>query len=156
MTSHSASDQSIAILGNSYIMKRKIDRSFRHYCQRWHHQMETFSALLAISEGNSPVIGEFPAQRPVTRSLDVFFVLGLNERLSKQSWGWWFETPSRPLWRHSNREVTRPSGIDIITSSLSAVLATFLGMGLQVCGRKVCAKFMSIVSYHACISICRI
>ena len=23
-------------------------------------------------------------------------------RLSKQSWGWWFETPSRPLWRHSN------------------------------------------------------
>ena len=46
--------------------------------------------------------GEFPAQRPVTRSFEVFFDLGLNERLSKQSWGWWFETPSRPLWRHSN------------------------------------------------------
>ena len=39
---------------------------------------------------------------PVTRSFDVFFDLRLNERLRKQSWGWWFETPSRPLWRHSN------------------------------------------------------
>ena len=46
--------------------------------------------------------GEFPAQRPVTRSFDVFFDLGLNKRLSKQSWGWWFETPSRSLWRHRN------------------------------------------------------
>ena len=35
--------------------------------------METFSALLAICAGNSPVTGEFPAQRPVTRSFDVFF-----------------------------------------------------------------------------------
>ena len=49
-----------------------------------------------------PVTGEFPAQRPVTRSFDVFFDLRLNERLSKQSWGWWFETPLRPLWRYSN------------------------------------------------------
>ena len=44
--------------------------------------------------------GEFPAQRPVTRSFDVFFGLRLNTRLSKQPWGWWFETPSWPLWRH--------------------------------------------------------
>ena len=46
--------------------------------------------------------GEFPAQRPVTRSFDVFSDLRLNTPLSKQSWGWWFETPSRPLWRHCN------------------------------------------------------
>ena len=64
--------------------------------------METFSALLAICVGNSPVPGEFPAQRPVTRSFDVFFDLRLNKRLSKQSWGWWFETLSLPLWRHCN------------------------------------------------------
>ena len=70
------------------------------YHSWWRHQMETFSALLAICAGNSPVTGEFPAQRPVTRSFDVF--LRLNQRLSKQSWGWWFETPSRPLWRHCN------------------------------------------------------
>ena len=68
----------------------------------WRHQMETFSALLAICAGNSPVIGEFPTQRPVTRSFDVFFDLRLNERLNKHSWGWWFETPSCPLWRHCN------------------------------------------------------
>ena len=68
----------------------------------WRHQMETFSALLAICAGNSPASGEFPAQRPVTRSFDVFFDLCLNKRLRKQSWGWWFETLSRPLWRHCN------------------------------------------------------
>ena len=64
--------------------------------------METFSELLAICAGNSPVSGEFPAQKPVTRSFDVFFDLRLNKRLSKQWWGWWFETLSRPLWRHRN------------------------------------------------------
>ena len=46
--------------------------------------------------------GEFPAQRPVTRSFDVFFDLRLNKRLSKQPWGWWFETPPWSLWRHCN------------------------------------------------------
>ena len=46
---------------------------------------ETFSALLAICAGNSPVTGEFPPQRPVRRSFDVFFDLRLNKRLSKQS-----------------------------------------------------------------------
>ena len=52
--------------------------------------METFAALLAICTGKSPVHGEFPAQRPVTRSFDVFFDLRLNKWLSKQSSGWWF------------------------------------------------------------------
>ena len=46
--------------------------------------------------------GEFPTQRPVTRSFGVFFDLRLNKRLSKQSWGWWFETPSWSLWRQWN------------------------------------------------------
>ena len=40
--------------------------------------MEIFSALLAICAGNSPVTGEFPTQRPVTRSFDVFFDLRPN------------------------------------------------------------------------------
>ena len=69
---------------------------------RWRHQMETFSALLALCAGNSPVTGEFPAQRPVTQSFDVFFDLRPNKRLSKQSRGWWFETPSRLSCRHCN------------------------------------------------------
>ena len=46
--------------------------------------------------------GEFPTQRPVTQSFDVFSDLQLNKRLSKQPWGWWFETPSLSLWRHCN------------------------------------------------------
>ena len=61
-----------------------------------------FSVLLVICAGNSPVNGEFPSQRPVTRSFDVFFDLRLNKRLSKQSRDWWFETPSCSLWRHCN------------------------------------------------------
>ena len=65
-------------------------------------EKETFSALLALCAGNSPVTDELPAQRPVTRSFDVFFYLRPNKRLSKQSRGWWFETPSRSLWRHCN------------------------------------------------------
>ena len=64
--------------------------------------METFSALLAFCAGNSPVTGELPAQRPVTRSFDVFSDLCLNQQLSKQRRRRWFETPSRSLWRHSN------------------------------------------------------
>ena len=62
----------------------------------WRHQKETFSALLAFCAG------EFPAQRPVTRSFRVFFDMRLNKLLSKQSWEWWFETLSLPLWRHCN------------------------------------------------------
>ena len=62
----------------------------------WRHQMETFSALLGHCAG------EFPAQRPVTRSFDVFFDLRPNKRFSKQPWGWWFETPSWSLWRQCN------------------------------------------------------
>ena len=46
--------------------------------------------------------GDFPAQKPVTRSFDVFFDLRPNKRLSKQPWGWWFETLSWSLWRHCN------------------------------------------------------
>ena len=51
----------------------------------WRHQMETFSASLALCKGNPPVTGGFTSQKPVTRSFDVFFDLYLNERLSKQS-----------------------------------------------------------------------
>ena len=68
----------------------------------WRHQMGTFSALLALCAANSPVIGEFPAQKPVTRSLDVFFDLRPNKRSSKQSSGWWFETPLCSLSRNCN------------------------------------------------------
>ena len=65
----------------------------------WRHQMNRVTGLLC---------GEFtgdrwiPRTRPVTRSFDVFIDVRLYKRLSKQSWGWWFETPSHPIWRHCN------------------------------------------------------
>ena len=68
----------------------------------WRHQMEKFSALLTLCVGKSPVTREFPSQMPVTRSFDVFFVLHPNKRLSKHSWGCWFDTPSHSSWRHCN------------------------------------------------------
>ena len=81
----------------------------------WRCQMETFSALLALCEGNSPVTGEFPSQRPVMRSFDFFFDLRLNKQLSKQSRHWWFETPSRSIILSS-----------MTTMSLQSLLGTLL------------------------------
>ena len=83
-----------------------IRSSFKEICPKswWCHQMEIFSASLALCAGYSPVTGEFPAQSPVTRSFDVFFDMRLNKWWSKQSRCRWFETPSRSLWRHCQCE----------------------------------------------------
>ena len=62
--------------------------------------MEPLSAILALCAGNSPVTGEFPSQRPVSRSFDAIFGLRLNKWLSKQSRRRWLDTPSRSLWCH--------------------------------------------------------
>ena len=85
--------------------------------------MDTLSALLAICTGNSPVPGEFPAQRPVTRSFDVFFDRYPNKRLSKQSWGWWFEMPSRSLWRRRN-DIEMLRVLEILITSRNTVYPT--------------------------------
>ena len=97
----------------------------------WRHHMETFSVLLALCAGNSPITGEFPSQRPVTRRFDVFFDLRLNKRLSKQSRGWRFETQSRPLCRHSNGmkqhwigRVNKPHGLLVIADTTSIIKQT--------------------------------
>ena len=75
----------------------------------WRHQMEKNSSSLALCVENSPVTGEFPAPRPVTRSFEVFFDLRLNKRLSKQWLGWWLETQSCSLWRHCSDVAARCS-----------------------------------------------
>ena len=68
----------------------------KYHCRPWWRlQMETFSALLALCAGNSPVTGEFLSKRRVTRRFDVSFDLRLDKRLSKRSRSWWFETPLR-------------------------------------------------------------
>ena len=59
---------------------------------RWHHMMTSSNGnnfrLTGSLCGEFTGPGEFPTQRPVTRSFDVFFDLRLNKRLSKQPWGW--------------------------------------------------------------------
>ena len=112
----------------------------------WHHQATEnymicvtrfWKFMITSSNGNifrvtGPLCGkftgpgEFPSQRPVTRSFDVFFDLHLNKCLSKQSRGWRFEMPLRPLWRHCN--VNSLSGIHnciVSWSSLSQHVVEF-------------------------------
>ena len=106
---------------------------------KWKH----FSAFLSICAGNSPVTGEFPAQRPVTRSFDGFFFnLSMNKRLSKQWWCWWLESPSRLLWRHCN---TSAQHCDQLHGS-----ATGMSMGLRAiplqCGDAIVMSFSSKIS----------
>ena len=87
--------------------------SRHHNVINWKH----FPRYWPFVRGNSPVTGEFPSQRPVTLSFDVFFDLRLNKRLSKQWWGWWFETPSHPLWHRCNGEGRRQVDVSRITGS---------------------------------------
>ena len=117
---------------------------------RWRYQMETFSALLALCEGNPPVTGEFPKQRPVTRSFDALFDLCLNKRLSKQSWGWWFEMPSRPLWRHCD-ELRYVSGNMHIILLLygHVILNTFLELCNSLC--KMLLRRTQRMFLHICV-----
>ena len=96
-------ESNIATKGDIFALKSiQIDSilsiTIKFWPTWWRHQMETFSTLLAFRAGNSAVPGEFPSQRPVTRSFNVFFDLHLNKQLSKQSRSWCFETPSCPLW----------------------------------------------------------
>ena len=69
---------------NSTTTKPHYDRG-THKNTWWRHQMEKFSALLALCARNSPVTGEFPAQRPGTQSFDVLFDLCLYKRLSREA-----------------------------------------------------------------------
>ena len=63
--------------------------------------------------GESPVTGGFPSQMPVTRSFDVINYLRLNKRLNKRSRHRWFETQTRPLWRHCIDTRNNWNGIEI-------------------------------------------
>ena len=77
-----------------------------------------------------------PRTRPVTRSFDVFLDLRLNKRLSKQSWGWWFETLSRPLWRHRNVPVFYEEDVFLYNSSVQKLAK------MKICYRLL--KWMNI------------
>ena len=74
-------------IGHDDVIKWK---HFSRYCP--------FVRGIHRSPVNSPHKGQWRG------ALMGFFIMRLNKRLSTQSWGWWFATPSRPLWRHSNGE----------------------------------------------------
>ena len=69
---------------------------------KWKHFPRYWSFVRGIhrSPVNSPHIGQWRG------ALMLSLICALNKRLSKQSWGWWFETPSRSLWRHCS-DITR-------------------------------------------------
>ena len=90
------------------ILKRIYDGQWKEY-----FALNTYYSMVTSSNVNiffvtGHLCGEFTGLRwfPHTKASDAelrsFFDLRLNKRLSKQSWGWWFETLSRPIWRHSN------------------------------------------------------
>ena len=121
-------------------------------CAWWRHQMETFSALPALCAGNSPVAGEFPALREMTRSSDVSFDLRLNRPLSKQSWGWWFQTPSRSLWRHCNGSAKNKTmcivyGIHCTVHPTSKLRTTCLNC-------LICNEWVGPASLCLCLFVC--
>ena len=92
-----------------------------------------------------PHTGEFPTQRSMTQSFDVSLICTLNKRLSKQSWGWWFETPSRPLWWHTQFSLLLPEWISKIsfTVRISAVLEAALVLSFVI---TFLLEFMSTIS----------
>ena len=108
--------------------------------------METFFALQALCAGNSPVTGECPSQRPEMRNVDVFLDLCLNKRLSKQSWGWRFEKPSRWLWRHRNDLYSAAHWCWIITILVSRLI-TIMGKALTK-GQQYVKRFHVAVLTH--------
>ena len=103
--------------------------------------METFSTLLALCVGNSPVTGEFTSQRPLRRSFDVFVDLSLNKQLSKQSWGWWFELPSRSLQRVMNH--CKHIGICMCVLFVCALVKDCIRRGFN-------GLYARLVSCHCC------
>ena len=80
----------------------------------WRHQTKTFSTLLALCGGNSPVTGEFSSQRPVTQSFDASLIC---------SWinGWLNNREAGDLRRyHAYDDVTVMDVLPLITGDSSA------------------------------------
>ena len=96
------------------ILKFCIDHSCMLSCKM-------LRPMMTSSNGNSfrvtgHLCGEFTGPRwiPRTKASDAglwcFFDLRPDKRLSKQSWGWWLETPSHSLWRHRNADLSNVQG----------------------------------------------
>ena len=113
---------------------------------------------------NAEETKSYIAQRPVTSSFCVFFDLRLNKWLNKQSWGWWFETPSCSLWRHCNVLISSlsltsmtgrtKSGIhgenSIIDSPIQESMLNSTNQGVKTT-RKQCGSTKCVVQLNYCL-----
>ena len=111
----------------------------------WRHEMETFSALLVFCAGNSPVTGEKGQRR---RVLMFSLICALNKRWNRQSWIWWFETPSRPLWRHCNVFPGHRSNIQWCPkASVYTVMFVQMLWRILVTGHNICYCWWLCISH---------
>ena len=94
----------------------------------WRHQMGIFSASLALYAGNSPV--------------------ALNKPLIKQSWGWWFETPTHPLWRHCNDAKTFKRRKPSLIYHCQSLMPIIVGQICNHINANICKLSFWIASNH--------
>ena len=88
---------------------------------KWKHFLRYWPFVRGIHwpPVNSPRKGQWRG------ALMFSLICALNKRLSKQSWGWWFDTPSRSLWRHCNGRMENPIWTLTFTETESLPLTLF-------------------------------
>ena len=105
-------DATIKMIKNTIFSSLLLRCTIQLTQQLYYHMMTSSNGN--IFRGTGPLWGEFTGHLriPLTKAsdpgVDVFFNLRLNKQLSKQSWGWCFGTPSRPLRRHCNESARNP------------------------------------------------
>ena len=120
---------------------------------RWKHFPRYWPLVREFhrSPMNSPYKGQLRG------TLLFSFNLRLNKRLNKQSWGWWFETPSPPLWRHRNacsRSTKRGANKGVLSSYKWKRVEIFNMFWYLICYDmfKYVKKVFKIIPWHMQIS----
>ena len=116
------SSRIVTIHDNACVCQFTVHLHLLHLFTWWRHPMEIFSALLAICAGNSSVTGEFPWQRPVTQSFDVFFDLCLNNG--------WVNNRDAGDWRRHRAHYD----VNVMTKSVCCHINRIIIIG-QMCER---------------------
>ena len=130
----------------------KLSNRFLLLPQWWRHQMETYSAFLAFVREihrwpvNSPHKGQWRG------ALMFSLICTLNKQLSKQSWGWWFETPSRSLWRHCNDEYGNDESTNFYVITTVMIILSRLQSVATGKRWKIVQSYQLLSSLMTCVS----
>ena len=78
---------------------------------------------------------------PLTKASDAelwFFICALNKQLKKQTWYGWFETLSRPIWRHCNGANMPQEGSFVVadTAEFDSIIVHILSSSIYGMDRK--------------------